>query len=121
MMAPTGDFVSLCRNLVHTFFPKAAIKIVDVTVEKNDYADITCEVSTSKWDDTIVFRFLRSAGQVGELFLRDMQVRLKEMRAGRGFCVTAGSFTPNAKQFVEARLIDLVEKDALLKAMTSLN
>ncbi len=121
MMAPTGEFVSLCRNLTHTFFPKAAIKVVDVTVEKNDYADITCEVSTSKWDDTIVFRYLRSSGQVGELFLRDMQVRLKEMHAGRGFCVTAGSFTPNAKQFVEARLIDLVEKDALLKAMSSLN
>jgi len=121
MMAPTSEFVALCRNLTSTFFPKAAIKVVDVTVEKNDYADITCEVSTSKWDDTIVFRFLRSGGQVGELFLRDMQVRLKEMHAGRGFCVTAGSFTPTAKQFVEARLIDLIEKDALLKAMSTMN
>lgn len=120
MVAPTSEFVTLCRALTSSFFPKAAIKVVDVTVEKNDYADITCEVSTSKWDDTIVFRFLRSGGQVGELFLRDMQVRLKEMHAGRGFCVTAGSFTPTAKQFVEARLIDLVEKDALLKAMNSL-
>jgi len=120
MMAPTNEFVTLCRSLTGTFFPKAAIKVVDVTVEKNDYADITAEVSTSKWDDTIVFRFLRSGGQVGELFLRDMQVRLKEMHAGRGFCVTAGSFTPTAKQFVEARLIDLIEKDALLKAMNSL-
>ncbi len=120
MMAPTSEFVALCRNLTGSFFPKAAIKVVDVTVEKNDYADITCEVSTSKWDDTIVFRFLRSGGQVGELFLRDMQVRLKEMHAGRGFCVTAGSFTPTAKQFVEARLIDLIEKEALLKAMNSL-
>ncbi len=120
MMAPTSEFVTLCRTLTSTFFPKAAIKIVDVTVEKNDYADITAEVSTSKWDDTIVFRFLRSNGQVGELFLRDMQVRLKEMHAGRGFCVTAGSFTPSAKQFVEARLIDLIEKDALLKAMNTL-
>jgi tetratricopeptide (TPR) repeat protein len=120
MLAPTSEFVTLCRNLTNTFFPKAAIKVVDVTVEKNDYADITCEVSTSKWDDTIVFRFLRSGGMVGELFLRDMQVRLKEMHAGRGFCVTAGTFTPTAKQFVEARLIDLVEKDTLLKAMNSL-
>jgi len=120
MMAPTSEFVTLCRTLTGTFFPKAAIKIVDVTVEKNDYADITAEVSTSKWDDTIVFRFLRSGGQVGELFLRDMQVRLKEMHAGRGFCVTAGSFTPTAKQFVEARLIDLIEKEALLKAMNAL-
>jgi len=67
-----------------------------------------------------VFRYLRSNGQVGELFLRDMQVRLKEMHAGRGFCVTAGTFTPTAKQFVEARLIDLVEKEALLKAMNAL-
>lgn len=120
MMAPTNEFVTLCRSLTGTFFPKAAIKVVDVTVEKNDYADITAEVSTSKWDDTIVFRFLRSGGQVGELFLRDMQVRLKEMHAGRGFCITAGSFTPVAKQFVEARLIDLIEKDALLKAMNTL-
>ena len=120
MMAPTNEFVILCRNLTSTFFPKASIKIVDVTVEKNDYADITAEVSTSKWDDTIVFRFLRSGGQVGELFLRDMQVRLKEMHAGRGFCITSGSFTATAKQFVEARLIDLIEKDALLKAMNAL-
>jgi len=120
MMAPTNEFVTLCRSLTGTFFPKAAIKIVDVTVEKNDYADITAEVSTSKWDDTIVFRFLRSGGQVGELFLRDMQVRLKEMHAGRGFCITSGSFTPTAKQFVEARLIDLIEKEALLKAMNTL-
>lgn len=121
MMAPTSEFVTLCRNLTGTFFPKASIKIVDVTVEKNDFADITAEVSTSKWDDTIVFRFLRSGGQVGELFLRDMQVRLKEMHAGRGFCITSGSFTPTAKQFVEARLIDLIEKDALLKAMNALS
>jgi hypothetical protein len=42
------------------------------------------------------------------------------MHAGRGFCVSAGSFTPTAKQFVEARLIDLIEKDALLKALSSL-
>ncbi len=121
MMAPTSEFVALCRNLIGSFFPKAAVKVIDVTVEKNDYADITAEVSTSKWDDTIVFRYLRSNGQVGELFLRDMQVRLKEMHAGRGFCITAGTFTPTAKQFVEARLIDLVEKEALLKAMSALN
>ena len=67
-----------------------------------------------------MFRFIRTSSPVGELFLRDMQTRLKDVRAGRGFCVTAGSFTQTAKQFVEARLIDLVEKDALLKAMSSL-
>ena len=93
---------------------------MDVNVQKNDYADILCEVSTSKWEDIILFRFLRTNAQVGELFLREMHQRIKEVRAGRGFCITAGTYTQTAKQFVEARLIDLVEKDGLLKAMSNL-
>ncbi len=120
MVSPASEFVILCRNLCFSFFPKAKIKIVDVNVQKNDYADILCEVSTSKWEDIILFRFLRTNAQVGELFLREMHQRIKEVRAGRGFCITAGTYTQTAKQFVEARLIDLVEKDGLLKAMSNL-
>lgn len=120
MVSPASEFVILCRNLCYNFFPKAKIKIVDVNVQKNDFADILCEVSTSKWEDVILFRYLRTNAQVGELFLREMHQRIKEVRAGRGFCITAGTFTQTAKQFVEARLIDLVEKDGLLKAMSNL-
>lgn len=120
MVAPTSEFVTLCRNLVYTFFPKAKIKITDVAVNKNENADILCEVSTSKWDDIILFRFIRSQGQIGEQFLRELQIKIKEVRAGRAFCISAGTFTAGAKQFVEARLIDLVEKEGLLKNMSQL-
>lgn len=121
MVAPMSEFVTLCRNLTTAFFPKAKIKITDVTVTKAEYADILTEISTSSWDDIILFRFLRSTAVTGELFLRDMHARIKELKAGRGFCVTAGSFNPTARQFVEARLIDLIEKHQLLKAMENLN
>ena len=47
--------------------------------------------------------------------LRDFHARLKELRAGRGVCLAAGSFSKQAAAFVEARLIDLVEKEGLLK------
>lgn len=121
MAAPMSDFVNLCRNMVSSaFFPKAGIKITDIAVQKTEFCDITAEVNTSKWDDVILFRFLRSNTQTGELFLRDMQARAKEVHAGRGFCITSGAFTPTAKAYVEARLIDLVEKDALLKALETL-
>jgi restriction endonuclease Mrr len=47
--------------------------------------------------------------------LRDFYVRLKEVRAGRGVCLTAGSFSEQAAAFVQARMIDLVEKEGLVK------
>lgn len=121
MVAPTSEYVTLCRNLCYTFFPKARIKIVDVTVNKNEYADILTDISTAKWDDVILFRYIRSQGQIGEQALRELQIKAKDVRAGRAFCVTAGSFTTAAKQFVEARLIDLVEKEDLLKSMDNIN
>lgn len=117
LMAPTNDFVTLCRKLTNTFFPDAKIQITDISVNKNEHADILAEVSTRKWEDVVLFRYVRSNSQVGELVLRDLYARIKETRAGRGFCMAAGEFTEGAKQFVEARLIDLVEKDGLMKKM----
>jgi tetratricopeptide (TPR) repeat protein len=117
LIAPASEFVALCRRLATAFFDHARVKITDVSVEKNEYADILTEVETAKWVDTILFRFIRTNGQVGELLLRDFHSRIKDVKAGRGFCVTAGEFTEGAQQFVEARLIDLVGKDQLMKML----
>ncbi len=117
LIAPTSDFVALCRKLSLTFFPKAKIKITDISMHKSEYADILADVSTVKWEDTVLFRFVRTTNQIGELLLRDLYAKVKELKAGRGICVTAGDFSEGAQAFVEARLIDLVEKDQLLNKM----
>jgi tetratricopeptide (TPR) repeat protein len=117
LIAPTSDFVALCRKLTRAFFPKAKVNIQDISMKNNEYVDILTDVATPKWEDVVLFRFLRSTQKVGELVLRDLYAKLKEVRAGRGFCLTAGEFTEGAQTFVEARLIDLVGKDELLKKM----
>ena len=94
---------------------------MDVTVQKSEYADILAEISTKKYEDLVLFRFVRTTGSIGELLLRELYTRSKEMKAGRGFCLTAGDFTDGARQFVEARLIDLVEKEDLLKRLNKLD
>ncbi len=121
LMSPTSDFVTLCRKLSISFFPQAKVKIVDISVNKNDYADILAEISTRKWEDLVLFRFVRTTGVVGELVLRDLYGRIKELRAGRGFCLSAGDYTDGAKQFVEARLIDLIGKESLMKKLIELS
>ena len=121
MLAPISEFIVLCRRLTQVIFPKARIKVNDMSVQKSEYVDILAEVKTTKWEDIILFRFLRAEGQVGELFVRDLYAHSKELHAGRGFCLTAGSFTTEAVKFVEARLIDLIDKPALIKLLKTID
>ena len=113
LMAPSGDFVSLCRKIVIGFYQKAKVKITNISVNKNEWADILAEVDTPKWSDLIMFRFIRIQGSIGELIVRDFHSHLKEVKAGKGICITVGAFTDEAKRYTEARLIDLIEKERL--------
>ena len=120
LLGNTSDFVALCRKLAALFFPGAKVKVIDVSVQKAEYADILAEVNTDRWEDMLLFRFVRTSGKIGELMLRDMYARIKEERAGRGICVGAGTFSEGAESFVEARPIDLIEKVGLVKKLNVL-
>jgi tetratricopeptide (TPR) repeat protein len=113
LIAPSADFIALCRKIVMTYFGRAKIKITNISLNKNEWVDLLAEVDTSKWSDLVMFRFIRTQGSVGELILRDFHSHLKEVKAGKGICITVGSFSEEAKRYTEARLIDLIEKDRL--------
>lgn len=117
LLSGNSEFANLCRKVCITFFPKAHVKVVDMAITQNQYLDIVAEVNTARWEDLVVFRFIRNTGQVSDLIIRELYSKIKEEKAGRGLCLTAGSFTEEAKLFVEARLIDLIERDDLEKRL----
>jgi tetratricopeptide (TPR) repeat protein len=122
LMAPSADFVALCRKIVMSYYQRAKIKVTNISVNKNEWADILAEVDTPKWSDLVMFRFIRTQGSIGELIVRDFHSHLKEVKAGKGICITVGNYTEEAKRYTEARLIDLIEKDrlsAMLNAVDS--
>jgi tetratricopeptide (TPR) repeat protein len=121
IMAPSADFVALCRKIVMTYYPRAKVKITNIAVNKNEWADILAEIDTSKWSDVVMFRFIRSQGSVGELIVRDFHSHLKEVKAGKGICITVGAFSDEAKRYTEARLIDLIEKEKLAVILNSVD
>ncbi|MBN2617722.1 MAG: tetratricopeptide repeat protein [Spirochaetales bacterium] len=110
----TPEFVNLCKNIVQVIFSKSSIKITDIVQGSSEFIEIVAEVKNKKWEDIILFKFMRTEGDVGELIIRELYARLKDTRAGRGFCFTIGSYSEGAQSFVEARLIDLVDKNKLL-------
>jgi len=105
----------------HAIITIRKVKITDISVQANDWADVLAEVETSKWSDIILFRFIRSQGTVGELAVRDFHARVKDLKAGKGYCITAGVFSDEAKRFVEARLIDLIEKQTLMGVLHTID
>jgi restriction endonuclease Mrr len=68
-----------------------------------------------------MFRFIRTQGAIGELVVRDFHSRLKEEKASKGICVAVGKFSDEAKKFTDSRLIDLVEKNALMSILNNLD
>lgn len=116
LMAGQSEFVGLCRKIVSRFFPNAKVKILDISVLAT-YTDIIAEIDTPKWADLVIFRFFRSQGSVGELVLRDFHGRIKEMKAGKGICMTAGTFTEEARRYTEGRPMDLFDKNRLNKVL----
>ncbi|MDC7228376.1 MAG: tetratricopeptide repeat protein [Spirochaetales bacterium] len=117
LMGDKSRFINMCRKLISLQFPGTRIKVLEVASQQSDYIDMTVDISSSKWEDVIIFRFIRSTGQVGELIVRDLYGKIKEVKAGRGICISAGAFSSGAKNFVEARLIDLIEKEDLVKLL----
>ncbi|GHU23212.1 hypothetical protein FACS1894172_04200 [Spirochaetia bacterium] len=121
LMASSADFVALCRRIVMGYFTKSRVKIADISLHMNDWADILTEVDTQKWSDTVMFRFIRTTGPVGEMVVRDFHQRFKEVKAGQGICITAGIYSEEARRFTEARLITLVDKEKLAVILKSID
>ena len=119
-MAGQSEFVGLCRKIVARFYPKAKVKILDITV-LSAHTDIVAEIDAPRFSDTVIFRFFRSQGTVGELLLRDFHSRLRETKGGTGVCMTAGTFTEESVRYVEGRPIDLYDKTKLSAVLNSLN
>ena len=117
LMAATSEFVGLCRRITVNYFQRSQTKVLDISVGRSEYVDILAEVHTAKWEDVVLFRYVRSTSAVGELLLRDLHSRIKEVHAGRGLCICAGSYSEGAIAFVEARLIDLIAKEDLNKLL----
>lgn len=120
LMSGTSDFVALCRKFVSGFYPNSFIKIEDISVAAESI-EVLCEVESAKWTDTELFRFFRNTGAIGELYVRDLHSKIRDIKCDKAFCVTAGSFTEEAKKYVEGRPIDLIEKNKLIQVLKKID
>ncbi len=117
LMGTVSEFTTLCRTMVQNYFNGAKVKITDISNLEDENIDILAEVVTTRWEDLVIFCFIRAKGTIGDFLIRDFHSRMKERKISRGICLTSAEFNESAKRYVEARTIDLVENDGLLKLL----
>lgn len=116
LMSGTSDFVALCRKFIAAFHADAFVKIEDISVAA-DSIEILCSIQSARWENTELFRFFRSTSSVGELYVRELHSKMRDIKCDKGCCVTAGSYTEEAKKYAEGRPIDLIEKAKLVSVL----
>ena len=116
----SSDFVALCRKFLNVLYKNAQIKILDIQVAPS-FTDILAEVDTVKFEDVELFRFFRTTGTAGELYVRDFHGHMHDIKADRGYCICAGVFSEEAHKYIEGRPLDLIEKTQLSKILKMVN
>ena len=120
MLGSSADFIALCRKIVLSYYGQSKVKILNIT-NRSEWVDISTEIESTKWSDTIMFRFVRTLGSIGELVIRDFHARIKEVKAGKGICLSCGKYSEEARRYTEARIIDLIEKEKLMHLLNTVD
>lgn len=116
LMATNSDFVTLCKQIVLNYYPNTRARIIDL-ISTSENTEAIAEINTPSWEDIVIFRFYRTSSSVGELYLRDFHTKIRDTKAGRGICFSAGAFSDEARRFIDGRPIELIERHELTKLL----
>ncbi len=113
-----NDFIQITKMFIKYYLSKfttlrGSQNFVEFKIVQDGTIEVKVEISNTSSLDVVIFTFIRSTGVTGDLTIRGLYNRIKEHKLNRAVCVTAGVFSDTAKQFVESRIIELVEKERL--------
>jgi len=120
LMAPSSDYVALCRRLAITNYKRGTARIVDISVAQ-DIVEVTLTVDFIRSEEMHIFRFYRTTGSIGELVARDFHGKVTDSKADKGIIVSAGTYSEEARRYAEGRPLELYEKDTLLKMLKKID
>jgi tetratricopeptide (TPR) repeat protein len=126
LIGSVNQFIKICKMIVQYYIKhfstlKGKIKFLELNTSSEGSLEILTEVTSGNFLEQHLFVFLRSATTIGDVTIREHYNTLKEKKADKGICVTAGSFSESVKQFIESRMIKLIEREQLIDILDSIN
>ncbi len=126
LIGSVAQFTNLCKVVVKYVVNKTSslrggtISFNKINTTNDGCLEVFAEIAGGKFSELYFFTFVRSTTTVGELTMRTVYAKQKELKADRAICVTAGDFSPPAREFVESRMLELIEKSRLNEILTEI-
>lgn len=115
------EFTVLIRKFLPLYFGKTKVQINNIIADNSIFADVLALARTGNQDEEILqIRFYRTEATITEVQLRELYQSMKSNHAERGYCFTIATFSPEAHEFVEHRLIDLCGKDSMMSLFSKI-
>ncbi len=126
LIGSVNQFVKICKMFVQYYINhfssfKGKIAFLELNTRAEGSLEILAEVSSGNFIELNLFVFLRSATTIGDMAIREHYNTLKEKKADKGICITAGNFSDSVKSFVESRMMKLIERDQLVDVLENIN
>ena len=126
LVGSVNQFIRICKLFVQYYIKhfstlKGTIKFIEMKTSTEGSLEILTEVTSGNFIEHNLFVFLRSSTVVGDMTIRNHYANLKEQKADKGICVTAGTFSESAKAFVESRMIKIIEKEELVELLNKIS
>lgn len=119
LIGSVSQFTNICKLIVKYYIQKlcnlsGTIKFDKVNMNYRGELEIFVEIVSKKFTSQYYFTFFRSTTTVGDLVVRNIYNMLREQKFDKGICVTAGDFSNTAHTFIESRMLEIIEKKALI-------
>lgn len=126
LVGSVNQFTKICKSIVRHFIThystlKGTIKFIDTKTNREGSLEIMAEVTSKNFTEINYFVFIRSATTIGDMTVRNLYNTLKEQKADKGICITAGNYSESAKEFVESRMLHIIQKDELVEILNKIS
>lgn len=118
LIGSVNEFTNICKMFVKYYVKKSSaiqgnVKFISAGLNSKGEMEIRAELSSNKFVIVYYFVFFRSNTTIGEFVIRNIYNMLKDEKIDKGVCVTAGNFSETAVNFIESRMLEIVEKQKL--------
>ncbi|MBQ3923374.1 MAG: restriction endonuclease [Spirochaetales bacterium] len=110
------QFADLCQRFAKFYaVTNTSLNDAQFNVERAYNGDagyfVTGECQSDDGKESYIFLFIRETGTVGDVYVRSVYKLMKDSKIDKAVCVTCGTFSDVAKDFVSARMIVLLDND----------
>ncbi|MCX8058598.1 MAG: tetratricopeptide repeat protein [Spirochaetes bacterium] len=112
-------FINISKKLAIRIVGKCKINNVEILDDETIDVVINKQVKTK--NVIILLRIVKDTNSVGELVVKDLYLKAKELKAPKSILITVGPLSPSARDYIATRPIEYFDRSYLNKILRELN